>query len=211
MNTRSAARELAFLSIGNISQSAEISADKLILAATRTLKDLSKTQLKDVQKDLRTLGEFFFNQSLEDQMNESMMLPVASKELHQHICQLEMVAFALKESLDLPELLNQNQQAYDYAAWLVDLFRKNKAQTNLVLDKVLQKDKEKKNWTAKRILLTDRYILKVATTELTFQKDCPVPVIINEFVRLAGKYGIDDSPKFINGVLVDIAKEVRPA
>ncbi len=51
----------------------------------------------------------------------------------------------------------------------------------------------------------DLSILRVAVYELVFDKKAPKKVIINEAVRIASKYGGDDSPKFINGVLGSIA------
>jgi transcription termination factor NusB len=35
-------------------------------------------------------------------------------------------------------------------------------------------------------------------------------VILSEAVELAGRYSTDESSRFVNGVLAQIAKEVRP-
>jgi N utilization substance protein B len=40
-------------------------------------------------------------------------------------------------------------------------------------------------------------------------KDTPTPVVINEAVNMAKKYGIDDSGKFVNGVLGAIYKSLH--
>ena len=53
----------------------------------------------------------------------------------------------------------------------------------------------------------DLAILRLATTELLFMRDVPSAVIINEAVNMAKKYGIDDSGKFVNGVLGSIYKK----
>ncbi len=63
------------------------------------------------------------------------------------------------------------------------------------------------NWTIQRINKVDLAILRLATTELLFMRDVPSAVIINEAVNMAKKYGIDDSGKFVNGVLGSIYKK----
>lgn len=64
----------------------------------------------------------------------------------------------------------------------------------------------KKNWTLSRLASADRNILRLAVYELKFAEDAlPVGVAINEAVKLAKKYGTDDSGRFVNGVLNAIA------
>ncbi len=62
-----------------------------------------------------------------------------------------------------------------------------------------------RGWAVSRMPKVDLSILRVAVYELVFDKKAPKKVIINEAVRIASKYGGDDSPKFINGVLGSIA------
>ena len=57
------------------------------------------------------------------------------------------------------------------------------------------------NWRLERIAATDRNLLRVAIYELMFQEDVPAQVAINEAVEIAKRYGSQDSPSFINGVL----------
>ena len=60
----------------------------------------------------------------------------------------------------------------------------------------------KKNWTLTRLASADRNILRLAVYELKFAEDkIPVGVAINEAVKLAKRYGTDDSGRFVNGVL----------
>ncbi len=68
------------------------------------------------------------------------------------------------------------------------------------------KDYLKKNWTLERIAAADRNILRLAVYELKFaEPPIPVGVAINEAVKLAKKYGTDDSGRFVNGILDAIA------
>ena len=55
----------------------------------------------------------------------------------------------------------------------------------------------------------DLTILRLASYEVLFDEDVPAKVAINEAVELAKKFGGDDSPSFINGVLGKVAAGVQ--
>lgn len=57
------------------------------------------------------------------------------------------------------------------------------------------------NWRLDRLSLMDRGILRVGTTEIICIDEVPGRVAIQEAVRLAQRYGGDDSSRFVNGVL----------
>lgn len=61
-----------------------------------------------------------------------------------------------------------------------------------------------KGWDFDRLGKTDLAILRVATYEIKYREDIPESISINEAVEIAKKYGTDDSPSFINGVLGSI-------
>jgi N utilization substance protein B len=65
------------------------------------------------------------------------------------------------------------------------------------------------NWRLERMAIVDRNILRMATYELLHMADIPRKVSINEAIEIAKKFGGDDSPSFINGILDRIALEVR--
>lgn len=58
---------------------------------------------------------------------------------------------------------------------------------------------------------TDRVALELATYELTYERDIPVKVAINEAIELAKTYGGENSGRFVNGVLGTIAAAARSA
>jgi N utilization substance protein B len=65
-----------------------------------------------------------------------------------------------------------------------------------------------KNWKFDRISLVDRSILRLGTYEIWFsQSPVPYPVVINEAVELAKKFGTNESGAFVNGVLDAIRKK----
>jgi N utilization substance protein B len=66
-------------------------------------------------------------------------------------------------------------------------------------------------WTLERLAAVDRAVLRIGSYELAEAPDRTQAVIINEAVVLARRFGTDDSPRFVNGVLAAVASEVRPA
>lgn len=57
------------------------------------------------------------------------------------------------------------------------------------------------HWKLYRMNRVDRNILRMAIAELTGFPDIPGKVTLNEAIDLAKRYGTDDSPAFVNGVL----------
>ena len=62
-----------------------------------------------------------------------------------------------------------------------------------------------KNWAISRMAKVDLNILRMAFFELIFRNDIPKKVTINEAIEVAKKYGTEDSPAFINGMLDEMA------
>ncbi|AAR35070.1 transcription antitermination factor NusB [Geobacter sulfurreducens] len=62
-----------------------------------------------------------------------------------------------------------------------------------------------KNWSIGRMARVDLSILRMAMYELLFRSDIPKNVTINEAIEVAKKFGTEDSPAFINGILDEIA------
>jgi N utilization substance protein B len=66
-----------------------------------------------------------------------------------------------------------------------------------------------KNWSLSRMTPVDLSILRIGAYELLYQPEVPAPVVIDEAIEIAKRYGTKDSPSFINGLLDKIAKDVR--
>jgi N utilization substance protein B len=62
-----------------------------------------------------------------------------------------------------------------------------------------------RGWTLERMPAVDRAILRIAVFELLYSLDVPPAVVVNEAVDAAKLLSTDDSPKFVNGVLGQIA------
>ena len=61
-----------------------------------------------------------------------------------------------------------------------------------------------KGWKTERMGKTDLTILRLAVYEMKYDDEIPVGVAINEAVELAKKFGSDDSPAFVNGILAKL-------
>lgn len=62
-----------------------------------------------------------------------------------------------------------------------------------------------KGWKTIRMGKVDLTLIRLAVYEIRFEEEIPVKVSINEAVELAKKYGMDDSPAFVNGILAKFA------
>lgn len=65
----------------------------------------------------------------------------------------------------------------------------------------------KSGWSISRISKVSLTILKLAIFEMKYVDDVPAKVAINEAVELAKRYGDDDDPNFVNGLLASVYKE----
>ncbi len=60
-------------------------------------------------------------------------------------------------------------------------------------------------WKTTRMGKVELTVLRLAVYEIRFDPEVPTGVAINEAVELAKKYGSDNSPAFVNGILAKFA------
>ena len=65
------------------------------------------------------------------------------------------------------------------------------------------------NWLIDRVDLTMKAIISLAIYELISYENIPLQVIINEYVTIANQYLDKSNTGFINGILDNIAKNIR--
>ncbi|MCI8634176.1 MAG: transcription antitermination factor NusB [Eubacterium sp.] len=61
-----------------------------------------------------------------------------------------------------------------------------------------------KGWKTKRMGKVELAIIRLAVYEIEYDDDIPTGVAINEAVELAKRYGTEDAPSFVNGILAKI-------
>ena len=64
-----------------------------------------------------------------------------------------------------------------------------------------------RHWDLGRLAMVDRNILRLAAYELRSGR-APQKVVITEAIRLAREFSTAESPRFINGILDAVAKEI---
>ncbi len=104
---------------------------------------------------------------------------------------------------ELPEEAKTDFEALDFAEELTRGVKENQS----LIDRKI--DEKSKNWAIPRMARVDLNILRMATYELLFRNDIPKNVTINEAIEVAKKFGTEDSPAFINGILDEIAAGVN--
>ncbi len=87
----------------------------------------------------------------------------------------------------------------DYAESIVRGFVEHQGRVDALLSE------HSRGWTLERMPAVDRAILRIAVYELLYSLDVPPAVVVNEAVDAAKVLSTDDSPKFVNGVLGQIA------
>ena len=73
------------------------------------------------------------------------------------------------------------------------------------IDPLIERHAE--NWRLDRMATVDRNILRLAAQELLYDEETPNTVVINEAIEIARRYGAEQSPNFVNGILDSIRKE----
>lgn len=68
-------------------------------------------------------------------------------------------------------------------------------------------ENKSKNWSISRMGKVDLNILRLAAFELRYRDDIPKNVTINEAIEVAKKFGTEESPAFVNGILDEIASD----
>ncbi|MEO5678165.1 MAG: transcription antitermination factor NusB [Acidimicrobiales bacterium] len=67
-----------------------------------------------------------------------------------------------------------------------------------------------RDWTVERMPWVDRSILRLAAFELVARPDVPTGAILSEAVELAKRFSTEEAGRFVNGLLSNLARQVRP-
>lgn len=81
-----------------------------------------------------------------------------------------------------------------FADTIVEGVRERQAEIDALIDA------RSENWRLSRMAATDRAVLRIAAFEL-LHTDTPGPVIVDEAIELARRYGSEASPAFVAGIL----------
>ena len=90
--------------------------------------------------------------------------------------------------------LHGDEALITFAESLLSGVRRNRGE----LDQLLSEAAD--NWSLERMAATDRNVLRLGAYEILYS-ETPDRVAINEAVELAKRFGAQQSPQFVNGIL----------
>ncbi|MEE1243126.1 transcription antitermination factor NusB [Frisingicoccus sp.] len=131
---------------------------------------------------------------------------MSRRELREHIFRLifrmEFHAedeMAEQEGLYLDNLVEVSDEDKDYIKKKADAVQTQKEELDSKIDEVADK------WKTGRMTKVDLTVIRLAAYEILYDEEVPTGVAINEAVELAKRYGTDQSPAFVNGILAKLA------
>jgi len=96
-------------------------------------------------------------------------------------------------------------EAADFAVGLVEGTMGDLAR----IDPIIEASSE--HWRLPRMSVVDRAVLRLAVYQFLHAPEIPHPVVIDESVELARRYGGEESSRFVNGVLDAVRRKLDAA
>ena len=199
MATRSLARELALLVLGQVSDqkpipAANLAMDSVLEQALDSLMQHWRESLDASAAELEQAQQSLLDSEL--QSGESAALPTGQDHLRSCLTMAEQVLNGLSASLELPRLLmlGDQEQIRCGAMERVSCVLNKRDRIDAELDSVME------GWRLSRLPRLDRDILRLAVVDLR-DLGTPAPVAFSEAVELANRYSDEQGRRMINGVL----------
>lgn len=130
---------------------------------------------------------------------EHLMIMLFQKEFH--------TAEELPEQIELylEEISSTKSEDFSYIRKKYNKVMEQVEEIDSIIEEVSE------GWKMKRMGRVDLSIMRLAVYEMKYDEDIPVRVAINEAVEIAKKYGQDNSPSFVNGILAKVADVIEKA
>ncbi len=126
---------------------------------------------------------------------------IAFKTLFEHLNGGVDLEEAWRHALELePE--PPDEETLAFARRLVEGFLQNRERVESVLKETIE------GWSFKQMNQADLTVLRLATYEALFE-DTPLPPLIEVAVKIAKRYGGEDSGRFVNGVLKNLKERIE--
>ncbi len=199
MATRSLARELALLVLGQVSDqkpspAADLAMDSVLEQALESLMQHWRESLDASAAELEQAQQTLLDSEL--QSGADAALPTGRDHLRSCLTMAEQVLNGLSASLELPRLLmlGDQEQIRRGAMERVSCVLNKRDRIDAELDSVME------GWRLSRLPRLDRDILRLAVVDLR-DLGTPAPVAFSEAVELANRYSDEQGRRMINGVL----------
>ena len=199
MATRSLARELALLVLGQVSDQkpiamADLAMDSVLEKALESLMQHLRESLDSSASELEQAQQTLLDSELQGDASAGM--PTSRDHLRSCLTMAEQVLNGLSASLELPRLLmlGDQEQIRHGAMERVSCVLDKRDRIDAELDSVME------GWRLSRLPRLDRDILRLAVVDLR-DLGTPAPVAFSEAVELANRYSDEQGRRMINGVL----------
>ncbi|MEO1002094.1 MAG: transcription antitermination factor NusB [Cyanobacteria bacterium J06638_7] len=204
MSSRSLSRELALLTLGQISDRADVSGpppspgqpalEALLQQALASLGQHVREALDRSAADLQTAQQHLLDSELQEQGAEQ--IPRVRHHLQDGLAAAEQALNRLSASLELPRLLllADQQDVRSGAIERAAAVLRQRQAIDARLDGVME------GWRLGRLPRIDRDILRLALVDLA-EFGTPPAVACSEAVELANRYSDEQGRRMINGVL----------
>ena len=199
MATRSLARELALLVLGQVSDQkptamADLAMDSVLEKALESLMQHWRESLDSSASELEQAQQTLLESEL--QADAAAGMPTSRDHLRSCLTMAEQVLNGLSASLELPRLLmlGDQEQIRRGAMERVSCVLGKRDRIDAELDSVME------GWRLSRLPRLDRDILRLAVVDLR-DLGTPAPVAFSEAVELANRYSDEQGRRMINGVL----------
>ena len=199
MATRSLARELALLVLGQVSDQkpiamADLAMDSVLEKALESLMQHWRESLDSSASELEQAQQTLLDSELQGDASAGM--PTSRDHLRSCLTMAEQVLNGLSASLELPRLLmlGDQEQIRHGAMQRVSCVLDKRDRIDAELDSVME------GWRLSRLPRLDRDILRLAVVDLR-DLGTPAPVAFSEAVELANRYSDEQGRRMINGVL----------
>lgn len=203
MQARRIARELALLSISQLSAKQErLQAQQLqsiVLAAVRTLTTELHDLLETASAELKRSSDRLLSSE-----TRASDLQSAKAMVNESIDLTQTAINRLGAAVELPEFIQlaNQQEVRAYAMELLSNVQVHREEVDQRLGEAMV------SWQVNRLPRIDRDILRIALTEILFL-GVPDRVAINEAVELAKRYSGEEGYRFINGVLRRVSEQAK--
>jgi N utilization substance protein B len=210
MKTQTIARELALLSLSQLSKAQKklaqeqprelrLALEDMMLKAITTLREEAQESLETATAELQRSNDRLLNSQTRASDVQS------ARVMTQEAIELTQTAInRLGQALEMPELINHfnRPDARSYALELLTTI----AQYQHSIDEVLTASIV--DWSLDRLPKLDRDILRLAVGEIMYL-GLEERIAINEAIELAKRYSDDRGRKFINGLLRRVTEQLK--
>lgn len=114
----------------------------------------------------------------------------------QYLFGLESTGYPWADGLaEFWKTFSTNQKARAYAEMLIEGAHEGRDDLDKQIDAAL------KGWSPNRVGRVERIVLRIGLYEMRSVDEVPAKVAINEAIEITKLYAVEESPKFVNGVL----------